>query len=306
MLCPGSKQAVELGREVWGERHPSYASVLGALADALYSVGDLGRSQPSLNVALTIRRELGLSQHVNHLLFLENLVKIHGEPANLTKPDPSPKRLLNWPGGRWVKKATATQTRSPSSAMSCGSRRTCRRDRRLFEQERALRRELVGEKHPTFAYCLNRLGRVCQDEGDLDGRKRYTYRRWTSSLSRSDFPAGPSRSGEGSVLERGDPRQPRELGGRTAIEASPPAQQALAGRARSPKPRRRRRQSARGQAEEAHAAKARAASRRARDQPGAGGPPPRRGRGASSHREERTQAPGGRGQVASRRALADD
>jgi tetratricopeptide (TPR) repeat protein len=73
---PWFEEAVEVGRQVYGERNPSYAAALGYLSDALYLVGDLGRSQTLLERGLEIRRELGLAGRPDELSFLENLANI--------------------------------------------------------------------------------------------------------------------------------------------------------------------------------------------------------------------------------------
>jgi CHAT domain-containing protein/tetratricopeptide (TPR) repeat protein len=168
---PWFEEAVEVARQVYGGGDPSYATALGYLADALYLVGDLSRSQALLERGLDIRRGLGLTQRADHLSFLENLSKIRSETGHPEKARPVAEEAL----ALVRRQAGEEHLRYANGLSLLGEILLKQRDiagaRRLFEREKDLLRRLVGEKHPKYAYCLNHLGRVLQEEGDLDGAK---------------------------------------------------------------------------------------------------------------------------------------
>jgi CHAT domain-containing protein/tetratricopeptide (TPR) repeat protein len=168
---PWLEEAVEVSRGLYGERSPRHAAALGRLSDALYLVGDLGRSQALLERGLGIWRELGLTWTAAFVSALEELAKILGETGHPEKARPLAAEALEL-----VRRTVGEKdVRYADELALLGEISLQQKDldgaRRLFEREKALLQQLVGEKHPKFAYCLNYLGRVLQDEGDLDGAK---------------------------------------------------------------------------------------------------------------------------------------
>ena len=189
MPCPGFKRPLSSGARSGASAAPLTPRLSATSPTPFTQSAIWADRRPSLSVAWQIRRELGLSQTCEPpVIPREPRARYSAKRANLTKPDPSPKRLSNWSGGRLGEKSDRYANGLAQLGEILRQQKDFAGARRLFEQERALRRELVGEKHPTFAYCLNRLGRVSRTRATWTARKRYTYRRWTSSLSRSRFP----------------------------------------------------------------------------------------------------------------------
>src|SRR4051794_10492667 len=72
-----STRSLELARQIWGEGHPDYATILSNLAELHRAMGDYAAAEPLLRRALEIRRVALGEGHPDYAQSLNNLAELH-------------------------------------------------------------------------------------------------------------------------------------------------------------------------------------------------------------------------------------
>jgi len=160
------EQALEIGKEIYGERHPDGAAILGNLGSALKSLGDFKKAVGYYEQALLISREVYGEKHPQVAIGLGNLGGVWyslGDPKKAVdyferaleidkevygEKHPHVAKMFNNLGSAW------DSLGDPKKAVD------------YFEQALLISREVYGEKHPDVATTFTSLGMALKSLGD--------------------------------------------------------------------------------------------------------------------------------------------
>ncbi len=178
-------QALEIRKEVLGEKHPDYAMSLNNVGTTYGEMGSHQKALNLLNQALEVRKEVLGEKHPDYARSLSNVGVTYGEMGDhqkalnfqnqalalqkeiLGEKHPDYARFLNNVG------ATYSQMGDHEKAFD------------FQNQVLAIQKEILGEKHPDYAGSLNNVGWTLLRMGDAKTAKEYLGKAvstWTETL----------------------------------------------------------------------------------------------------------------------------
>jgi tetratricopeptide (TPR) repeat protein len=125
---PLLEKALEVCRQVLGEKHPSYVITLTELGMLHQLVGEYNKAEPLFEKALEVYRQVLGEKHPSYARGLSNLASLYLEIASRR--------------GKVDKAAAAAELSKAES---------------LFEKALEVYRQVLGEKHPSYAFSLQKL-----------------------------------------------------------------------------------------------------------------------------------------------------
>jgi CHAT domain-containing protein/Flp pilus assembly protein TadD len=161
------QQALDLRKQLFGERHPAVANSLNNLAVVCHAQGDLVQARKLSQQALDLRKQLFGERHPDVAASLDTLAEVCRARGDLGQARKHAQQALDlmrqFFGERHPDVATALDT----LAEVCHDQGDLVQARRLHEQALDLMRQFFGERHRNVAKSLNNLANVCHDQGDL-------------------------------------------------------------------------------------------------------------------------------------------
>jgi tetratricopeptide (TPR) repeat protein len=158
-------QALELWREVLGDRHPAVAQSLNNLAGLYDAQGRYSEAEPLYQQALDLRRELLGDRHPDVATSLNNLAAVYESQGRYEAAEPLYQQALELSrellGDRHPQVATSLN----NLAAVYESQGRYEAAEPLYRQALDLRRELLGDRHPDVATSLNNLAAVYESQG---------------------------------------------------------------------------------------------------------------------------------------------
>ena len=167
------EQALDIRREVLGERAPDTAVSLNNMGYILASQGELTAARGYYEQALSIYREVLGERHPDTAQSLNNLAGVLESQGELTAARDYFEQALS------IKREVLGE-RHPATALSLNNmgyileaqgELTAARD--YYEQALAIRREVLGERHPDTAGSLNNMGVILRQQGELTAARGY-------------------------------------------------------------------------------------------------------------------------------------
>jgi len=84
-----ARRALEIRKQVLGERHPDYATSLNNLAVLYRSMGDYAKAEPLFRQALEINKQVLGERHSSYAAGLNNLAELYESMGDYARPSPS-------------------------------------------------------------------------------------------------------------------------------------------------------------------------------------------------------------------------
>jgi CHAT domain-containing protein len=163
---PLFKQALDIFKEVQGEKHPSYATILNNLAMVYKDMGDHKAALPLCKKALEIRKEALGEKHPEYAVGLHNLAALYYSMGEYKAALPLCKQALA------IKKEVLGE-KHPWYAISLNTLAALyqamgdhKQALSRYTQALKITKEVLGEKHPYYALILNNLAGLYKDMGD--------------------------------------------------------------------------------------------------------------------------------------------
>jgi CHAT domain-containing protein/tetratricopeptide (TPR) repeat protein len=163
---PVAQKALELRKQVLGERHPHYAGSLNNLARLYQDQGEYAKAEPLFRQALEIRKEVLGERHPDYAQSLNNLAALYQDQGEYAKAE------LLFHQAQVIYKRVVGE-RHPDYATSLNNLARLYQDQGeyakaepLFRQARDLIKQVLGERHPTYAGSLNNLAGLYRAQGE--------------------------------------------------------------------------------------------------------------------------------------------
>ena len=170
-----ARRALEIRKQVLGERHPDYATSLNNLAWLYQAMGDDVRAEPLYRQALEIRKQVLGEHHPDYAHSLNNLAALYKSLGDYARAEPLYRQALE------IRKQVLGE-RHPDYAHSLNNLAALYDDmgdyaraEPLLRQALEIRKQVLGEHHPDYATSLNNLAWLYQAMGD-DVRAEPLYR----------------------------------------------------------------------------------------------------------------------------------
>jgi tetratricopeptide (TPR) repeat protein len=161
-----AQQALEIRKEVVGERHPDYAQSLNNLAFLFKSQGEYAKAEPLYRRALDIAEQVLGERHPHYATSLDNLAALYKAQGEYARAEPLLRRALE------IRKQ-ALGERHPDYARSLnnlaalyGDQGEYAKAEPLFRRALEIRKQVLGERHPDYPNSLNNLAGVYQSQGE--------------------------------------------------------------------------------------------------------------------------------------------
>lgn len=177
---PFLQQALRVGEAVWGARHLETASLLNALALAIYHQSKLEQAEPLFLRALAIRQELLDARHAEVAESLSNLGELYHIQGKHAQAEPLYLQALAiWEHPSETGRVQVAQGHGTTlSDLAVLFERMGRIDQAEALHRRALsiREERLGPDHPDTAESLNNLAFFSGGQGDYAQAEQLLYR----------------------------------------------------------------------------------------------------------------------------------
>jgi CHAT domain-containing protein/Flp pilus assembly protein TadD len=161
------QQALDLRKQLHGERHPAVAQSLGNLGLVCKDQGDLAQARTLCQRSLDLFKQLYGERHPSVTASLNNLALVYREQGDLAQARNLHQQALELTKQLHGERHPSVATSLNNLAEVCRVQGDLPQARQLYQQALDLRRQLHGERHPEVAASLNNLALVCRDQGDL-------------------------------------------------------------------------------------------------------------------------------------------
>ncbi|HWS98796.1 MAG TPA: tetratricopeptide repeat protein [Pyrinomonadaceae bacterium] len=153
-------QALEISKEVLGERHSYTAGSLNNLAGLYYRRGSYEEAEPLYLQALEIRKEVSGEKHPDTAISINNLALLYRAQDSYEKAEPLYRRALEMWKELLGEKHPDTAVSLNNLAGLYYAQKRYEEAEPLFKQALEIRKEALGEKHPDTAVSLNNLAEL--------------------------------------------------------------------------------------------------------------------------------------------------
>jgi CHAT domain-containing protein/Tfp pilus assembly protein PilF len=154
---PLAQKALDLRKQVLGERHPDYALSLNNLAALYQAQGEYGKAEPLYRQARDIYKQVLGERHPDYATSLHNLAFLYQAQGKYPKAEPLYRQALD------LRKQVLGE-RHPDYAQSLNNLAVLYQAQGeyaqaepLFRQARDIFKQVLGERHPDYATSLNNL-----------------------------------------------------------------------------------------------------------------------------------------------------
>jgi CHAT domain-containing protein/Tfp pilus assembly protein PilF len=161
-----NQKALDIIKQVLGERHPAYASSLNSLALLYRDQGEYARAEPMYQKALALRKQVLGERHPAYANSLHNLAALYQDQREYAKAEPLHQKTLDI-----IKQALGE--RHPHYAVCLNNLAELYRSEGEYAKAEPLYRkaldivkQVLGERHPLYATSLNNLAELYRSEGD--------------------------------------------------------------------------------------------------------------------------------------------
>ena len=163
------RQAFDLRRKTYGERHPAVATSLNQLAGGLFDLGRYQEAEPLYLQALELREGLFGEEHAQVATTVNDLAVLYHQMGELERAEPLYRRALR-------ARRRALGPHHPDLVTSLNNLAIVQRQRGNLDESEVLAREAVtiarqvfGKESFPLTGSLNVLARLQRDRGDFGG-----------------------------------------------------------------------------------------------------------------------------------------
>ncbi len=160
------RQALDLNRELLGEKHRDAVRSLSDLGEVLRARGDLAAARPLLERALRMRREILGERHPDTINSLSNLGVLLSDQGDYAAARPLLERALGLSQEVLGERHPDTIRILQNLATALWTKGDYVAARPLLERALRLSQEVLGERHPDTIPILNNLGMNVYLQGD--------------------------------------------------------------------------------------------------------------------------------------------
>jgi tetratricopeptide (TPR) repeat protein len=160
---PFLEQALEIGKQVVGARHPDTATGLNNLARLSHERGQYAKAESLMKEALAIDEEILGPLHPTTALDLNNLAGLYYEQGEYEKAEPLYKRALEIRERMLGPEHSDTAQTLNNLALLYHARREYKEAEFFYQKSLKIRQRVLGPQHPETASCQNNLGTLYHD-----------------------------------------------------------------------------------------------------------------------------------------------
>jgi len=160
------EQALAIGKEVYGERHPSVAAMLNNLGAAWRTLGDAKKAIEYYEQALAIGKEVYGERHPSVAITLNNLGSAWSDLGDAKKAIKYYEQALAIGKEIYGERHPTVATMLNNLGTAWRALGVAKKAIEYHEQALAIDKEVYGERHPATATDLNNLGIAWSDLGD--------------------------------------------------------------------------------------------------------------------------------------------
>jgi tetratricopeptide (TPR) repeat protein/CHAT domain-containing protein len=162
---PLAQKALDLRKDVLGERHPDYAQTLNNLALLYHAQGEYTQAEPLFRKALAVYKQVLGERHPLYAISLNNLALLYDSQGQYAQAERLFRQALE------IKKEVLGE-RHPDYAQSLNnlaglyeSQGKYAQAEPLYREAREIRKQVLGERHPDYAQSLNNLAGLYESQG---------------------------------------------------------------------------------------------------------------------------------------------
>jgi CHAT domain-containing protein/Tfp pilus assembly protein PilF len=163
---PSAQKALEIRKQVLGERHPDYALSLNNLVALYRAEGEYAKAEPLYRQALELRKQVLGPRHPYYATSLNNLGVLYQSQGEWARAEPLYRQALE------IRKQVLGE-RHPDFALSLYNLAGLYQSQGeyapaevLLRQALEIRNQVLGQRHPDYAAGLNLLAGLYQSQGE--------------------------------------------------------------------------------------------------------------------------------------------
>ncbi len=161
-----ARRALEINKQLLGEKHPECAVNLNNLAQLYDSMGDYANAEPLYRQALQIFKQALGEMHPHYASSLHNLAALYDSMGDYARAEPLHRQTLKIKKQVLGEKDASYATSLNSLALLYKSRGHYAKAEPLLRQALQIRKEVLGEKHPEYANSLHNLAALYESMGE--------------------------------------------------------------------------------------------------------------------------------------------
>ncbi|MGA9996310.1 MAG: tetratricopeptide repeat protein [Pyrinomonadaceae bacterium] len=162
---PLYQQALEIRKEVLGDKHPQTATILNNLALLYKAQSRYAEAEPLYQQALRIDKEVLGEKHPHTAIDLNNLAELYREQGRYQEAEPLGQQALEIFKEALGEKHPHTATTINNLALLYKAQGYYEEAEPLYQQALEIRKEVLGDKHPDTAQSLNNLAELYRVQG---------------------------------------------------------------------------------------------------------------------------------------------
>jgi len=159
-------EAMNIRKEVLGDKHPSYATSLNNLALLYNNMGNYAKAEPLYIEAMKIDKEVLGDKHPSYALSLNNLAALYDDMGNYAKAVPLSLEAIKIYKEVLGDKHPSYATSLNNLALLYDDMGNYAKAEPLLLEAIKIYKEVLGDKHPSYATSLNNLAGLYDDIGN--------------------------------------------------------------------------------------------------------------------------------------------
>jgi CHAT domain-containing protein/tetratricopeptide (TPR) repeat protein len=163
---PLAQKALEIRKQLLGERHVDYAYALSKLALLYQAQGSYAQAEPLFRQSLAIQKQVRGERHPDYANCLNDLASLYQAQGKYADAEPLFRQSLE------IFKQVLGE-RHPAYALSLNNLAALyhvqgkyAQAEPLYRQAAAIQKQLLGERHPEYATSLNNLAELYREQGE--------------------------------------------------------------------------------------------------------------------------------------------
>lgn len=166
------QEALALTKELFGEKHPDYATSLNNLATLYHDMGRYTQAEQVYQHALALREEVNGKKHERYATSLNNLGSLYDDLGQFARAEACYLEATAIRKAALGEKHPDYATSLNNLAMLYMHMGEYTKAEPLFQRALAIRKEVLGDKHPDYAVSLSTLAYLYHEKADYREAER--------------------------------------------------------------------------------------------------------------------------------------